>query len=249
MPSSLISLAPQDLMLNKEEKMKASQIILTFGLTTMLSACYIERDVDTTPPHHTSVKRSTLSLHIPFEAHHTGLSHQEAAQLKTYINRASRPGPVYARLVVRKLHTRFDDDMTDTRIQTVVRFLKQAGVASHRIEVIEEGSIKPDKTETESGMWVGIDQYVTLFPECPGFDGQVMDGKVPPEGENHFGCSNEYNFARMLAEPRDIYKGHKLSPSDPVVNSNAIERLRTDKAKALKIEKVDTTSGASGASQ
>lgn len=212
--------------------------VLTLGFAAMLGGCYIERDLDTTSPLVTSVKRVTFSEYIPFDSHHHTLSSREVAHLKELIHRSSRSGPVYARLVVRKLQTRFDDPMADPRVACVVRFLEQTGVEAHRIEVIEE------EHKTQSGLWLSIDQYIPLLPQCPGFDAQIMDGRIPPEGETHFGCSIESNFAAMIAEPKDLYKGHQLSPSDPVVNANAINRLRMDKLKLLKIEKIGVTNNA-----
>ncbi len=222
--------------------MKNSKIILPLALTTFLSSCYVERDVETRPPHQATVKRTTLSMNIPFRSPHSRIPAKEASQLKAYIARASKPGPVYARLVVRKLHTHFDDPMTDPRVASVTEVLTRDGIPAHRIEVLEEGNSYSSQTATQHSMWVAIDQYMAIPPKCPGFDAQIMDGKIPPEGEANFGCSNEHNFAQMLAEPKDLYKGHQSSSSDPVLNSNAIERLRSDKLKTLKIEKVDSAS-------
>lgn len=208
--------------------------VLTLGFAAMLGGCYIEGDLDTTSPLATSVKRVTFSEYIPFDPHHHTLSSREAAHLKEIIHRSSRPGPVYARLVVRKLQARVDDPLADPRIASVVRFLEQTGVEPHRIEIIEE------EHKTQSGLWLSIDQYIPLLPQCPGADVQIMDGRAPRKAEIHFGCSIESNFAAMIAEPKDLCKGHQLSPSDPVVNANAINRLRTDKTKSLKIEKTGT---------
>ena len=210
--------------------------VLTLGFAAMLGGCYIERDFNATPPLLTSVKRMTFSEYIPFGPHHHTLSSREAVHLKELIHRSSRPGPVYARLVVRKLQTRFDDPMADPRVAYIVKFLEQAGVEPHRIEIIEE------EHKTQSGLWLGIDQYIPLLPECPRSDVQIMDGRAPRKAEIHFGCSIESNFAAMIAEPKDLHKGHQLSPSDPVINANAINRLRTDKTKPLNIEKTGATS-------
>ena len=209
--------------------------VMASGIIATLSGCYIERDLETTPRLMPSVRRMTFSEHIPFGQHHHSLSSREVARLQKLIHRASQPGPIYARLVVRKLQARFDDPMTDPRITCMVRFLEQAGVESHRIDIIEADR------GIGSGLWLAIDQYVPVLPQCPGFDTQVMDGRVPPEGETHFSCSTESNFTAMIAEPKDLYKGHPLSSGDPVVNANAINRLRTDKVKTLKIEQIGTT--------
>ena len=228
--------------------LKSLSLLFVGGVTLCGAGCYIERDTDVTPPHKTSVKRTTFSIHVPFGTHHPTLNSREREQLKSFIQR-SRPGPVYGRLVVRKLNARFGDHLTDSRVKHVISFLTQSGISIHRIEVSEEGAGGYTKTETETGMWIGIEHYLSLPPRCPGFDGQVMDKKVPPEGENNFGCSNEYNFSQMVSEPKHIYKGDSVGASDPVVQSRAIEAYRRGKTKKLKIEKAASSAGADSGSE
>ena len=214
-------------------------------LMLSLTGCYIERDINPRKPWRAEAQQKTVDVEIPFTSMKGNISNQSQLQLKEAIDLASSKTKdyIYVRLKVRKLQKTLQDPMTDPRISKIVKLLKKHGFEQQRIEVIEDTKLKFSTYDSDLSVWVGVDYYCIKPIRCPGFDRQIMDGRVPPEGESHFGCSSESNFAAMVAEPRDLHHGHDLIGNDPVLSTNAIERLRTDKVKNLKVEKIESSSG------
>lgn len=228
-------------------KLKILYTATALIFVSSMTGCYIERDVNPLKPWRAEAIQKTIEVEIPFARMNAGIGRHSQSQLKEAIDRAASKTKdyIYARIKIRHLQKSLEDPFKDPRVAKVIKFLKREGFERQRIEVIEDENLKFTSFNLETGMWVGIDYYSIKPLRCPGFDRQVMDGRVPPEGESHFGCTSESNFAAMIAEPRDLHHGHDLIGNDPVLSSNAIERLRTDKVKNLKIEKIESSSGTS----
>ncbi len=230
-------------------------IIFNFGKTfvslllpLILSNCYMEKDIRPKPRWQAEAQQTALVIELPFSKKHPGITANDQRHIRDYIEQAKMQGKglVYARIKIKSLKSGFDDLDQDPRVKNVMKILKKYGLPERNIEIIQDPDLKfysLDDNEQKTGLYLSIDSYRIKPLKCPGFDRQSMDGRVPPEGEAHFGCTTEENFAAMIAEPRDLHHGQKLSGNDPVLSVDAIERLRTDKVKTLKVEKMDGSSG------
>ena len=228
-------------------KSKLMYNVTALTLLLSLTGCYIERDVNPLKPWRAEALQKTIEVEIPFSTMKEALGRQSQVRIKEAINLAASKTKdyIYARIKVRQLQKSLEDPAQDPRVAKVIKVLIKNGFEKQRIEVIEDENLKFSSAYLNTAVWVGIDYYCIKPIKCPGFDRQIMDGRVPPEGESNFGCTSESNFAAMIAEPRDLHHGHELIGNDPVLSSNAIERLRTDKVKNLKIEKIESSSGTS----
>lgn len=75
-------------------------------------------------------------------------------------------------------------------------------------------------------------KMVAIPPECKRWQQDPGDGF-----ENHFRdqyeCAQNYNLAKMIAEPKDLIRGREGGPTDANPAVLGIERYRNDKKKEL----------------
>lgn len=201
---------------------------------------YFERDVKTRPNWSPEARRTSATELLTFQAGHAHINKEYPERLRALIARVDQGGPIYARIVARGLDARDAKTMNPARAQRLRDMLVGLGIPRANIELIDHA-----KSEMASGKWpvdqvmVAIDRYAVVGPKCEGWT-QKMDGQVSPEGEEAFGCVSESNFAKMIADPRDLYSGRPLEGGDGVHRVLSIEKYRSDKVKEVKIEKVKT---------
>lgn len=245
--NALNAKTPLQLLERGSEKSPVSWFLPFFGVLIMIEGCYLERDYEVTPPPKTHVARQTESLFVSFRPHHVQLSQPEQRRLDDGIQKALElpSTPLYARLQIPSGTTKEQKNLTQKRLDSLIQILKKRGIPSHRISVFQGSPKETAQKASFSFEYIGVflDHYRVVPPRCLRFDEQDMNGRVPPEGEQAFGCATEQNFAHMIAEPRDLEKGHSLGSHNPVLTVGSITRLQTDKVKELKIEKLDTSKG------
>lgn len=113
------------------------------------------------------------------------------------------------------------------------------GYAPSRVEIIDMSGYA-DVVE------VSIQRYVVQLPDC-GHDvvrkGPLMSWSDEPVDIRRLGCSNEYNFGLMVADPRDLQGGRPLDDAAGYHEVGAVQRYRTDQVKALVKTSTGTSSG------
>lgn len=79
-------------------------------------------------------------------------------------------------------------------------------------------------------------KLVAIPPACKNWRYDPADGL-----ENHFRdqveCAQQYNLAKMIAQPKDLVHGRRAGPADANPSILGIERYRQDKKKELIIPK------------
>ena len=103
------------------------------------------------------------------------------------------------------------------------------GYAPSRVEIVETGGYA-DVVE------VTIQRYTVQLPDCSQAiqrDEGIMEWSDEPVGVRKLGCSNEYNFGLMVADPRDLQGGRDVGPAKGYREVGAVQRYRTDKIKEL----------------
>lgn len=104
------------------------------------------------------------------------------------------------------------------------------GYAPSRVEIVEAAGYG-DVVE------VVIQRYAIILPDCSQDierDAGMMEWSDEPVNIRKLGCSNEYNFGLMLADPRDLDGGRALGNAAGYREVGAVQRYRTDKVKELK---------------
>lgn len=113
------------------------------------------------------------------------------------------------------------------------------GYAPSRVEIVET----PGQADVVE---VTIQRYAVVLPDCASEvhrDPGIMQWSDEPVSTRKLGCSTEYNFGLMLADPRDLAGGRDLGPAVGYHEVGAVQRYRTDKVKELK--DISTTGGSS----
>lgn len=115
------------------------------------------------------------------------------------------------------------------------------GYAPSRVEIIETPGYA-DVVE------VSIQRYTVQFPDCSNEirrDG-IMKWSDEPVDMRKLGCSNEYNFGLMVADPRDLQGGRQLGDAAGYREVGAVQRYRTNQVKELESESTGGSSGGGG---
>lgn len=214
------------------------QLVLPLMLSSsFLSGCYLERDINYVRPEQPLVKKRTVSQLIYYKSkHRVKLTKSEFFELKAKIEQVQKIQDVQVRIVGPNLSTARESSQEKKRIHHLRHLLNKLGIANSEIEVTNNTAGLQDPWEPEM-MGIKIEWYDRQAIPCPGWD-QVMDGRVAPEGEKNFGCTNKYNLAQMIVNPEDLVVGKPLENSDGQYASMSIDRYHTDKTKVIKIEKI-----------
>ncbi len=208
--------------------------LLIISLAILVTGCdQKHKRMDIARPWKTEVKQTSYHDDIVFGSGSSRITSGEISKLKGLVMQTKPNEPKYARLLAPQVKNR---SLQEKRVGTVSRCLVKMGVNEKNIEVIYLD--QPSEGTGERSVTVILDQFAAIPPQCPGWD-QIMDGKIPPEGEMNFGCANEVNLAKMVANPRDLMKGQTTDHGDGTYNAAAIQRYRTDKIKELKVEVLD----------
>ncbi|MEN3976063.1 CpaD family pilus assembly lipoprotein [Emcibacter sp. SYSU 3D8] len=143
-----------------------------------------------------------------------------------------------------------DGDHIEIRTSTLAGPGRNAAIADALRGSFLAGGYTPSRVEIietpGSGdlLEVIIQRYTIVLPDCSHEiqrDNGLMEWSDEPVNIRKMGCSNEYNFGLMLADPRDLDGGRTLGESAGYREVGAVQRYRTDKVKELKT--LSTTSG------
>lgn len=203
--------------------------------SSFLSGCYLERDINYVRPEQPLVKKRTVSQIIYYKSkHRIRLTRSEFSELKAKIEQAQKIQDIQVNIIGQSLK----NVQKSKRINELKRLLNKLGVADSAIQVMN--NIKEDQNSVQwepDMMVIEIEWYDRQAVPCPGWD-HVMNGRVAPEGEGNFGCTNKSNLAQMVVNPKDLLAGQALESSDGQYTNMSIDRYHKDKMKVIKIEKI-----------
>jgi len=104
------------------------------------------------------------------------------------------------------------------------------GYTPSRVELVET----PGHSDVVE---VTIQRYTLVLPDCSHEvyrDPGLAQWSDEPVNTRKLGCSTEYNFGLMVADPRDLAGGRDLGQARGYHEVGAVQRYRTDKVKELK---------------
>lgn len=126
--------------------------------------------------------------------------------------------PLYARINSLK-------PLSQDRLDSLKEALMSFGVAGDKIEVTkyeDENRFTNVSQKSSDSVMVVIDQYRVTLPKFPAW------GEITPNsgrsGDVPMRCSIAYNFDKMIADPKDLYKGKTSVSVDATYQALAIER-------------------------
>lgn len=155
-------------------------------------------------------------------------------------------GLVIEQIVLGHADVRADDALNDAlsarRAARVVEALVEHGVPPERISSAALGRRfpveAPDATESlrlSRRVEILVSGFVVVEPACPDWSRSVaIDATNQPM--SNFGCANEVNFLRMVADPADLVAPGQIGAADPTREALAVQRYRQDKVKSLVVE-------------
>ncbi|WP_085783985.1 CpaD family pilus assembly protein [Candidatus Nucleicultrix amoebiphila] len=218
-----------------------SVLLCNLSLVTLsisLTGCYEDRK-EVTLHNGWKPKIERLSWHdeIHFKKGSSSIKNSEKRKIKSLVQKTEPKLPLYARIQVAK-------HFSEGRVSNLKHVLMGYGITSDKIDVtyLNTSSSQGEKIEKSGcSAIVVIDQYRLTLPQCPSW-GEITTNSGR-NGDEPFGCATAYNFGKMIADPRDLYKGKTSDGVDSAYQALAIERYRTDKIKALKSERVQSSAG------
>jgi len=217
-----------------------------------LSACSANSPFPPAAPPPPLPQRPTAQF-APLELRHsvlfaTGddrLAPAEAAALAEFVAILDQ-GLVIDQIVVGHADIRADDALNDAlsarRAARVEEVLLEHGIAPERISSAALGRRFPveaasaaESLRLSRRVEILVNGFVVVEPACPDWSRSVsQDGTNLPM--SNFGCANEVNFLRMVADPADLVLPRPLGAADPGREVGAVQRYRQDKVKSLKVE-------------
>lgn len=136
-----------------------------------------------------------------------------------------------------------DGDHVEIRTMVSGGPLRNAAIAAALRDSFIVGGYTPSRVELVETpghadvVEVTIQRYTVVLPDCSNEvrrDPGIMRWSDEPVGTRKIGCSNEYNFGLMVADPRDLTGGRDLGDARGYHEVGAVQRYRTDKIKELK---------------
>ncbi len=216
--------------------------ILMITASTLLSGCYLERDINYVRPEQPLVKIKTIHQAIDYNSKsRIKLTRDEVSNFKDKIAQAQKVQDVRIRIISPSTIGIKGDLKTQSRINYIIGLCTKLGIQKSSIQIIDKLSWSKEHIKWRSDMLVVEFEWYDREVNCPGWD-QVMDGRVAPEGEENFGCTTKSNLAKMVADPKDLLEGKKLENPDAQHSIMSVGRYHTDKIKAVKIEKLKDNS-------
>lgn len=221
----------------------------------LLSGCFMERDIYRTPSWQWASDREDVhaaSYVVRFVHGSSGLSHQDRINMKEVFHQLDHPDRTRVRIGVFHAGSIEYGSITQKRLREIEGFLMEQGIRHSQIQIDEISSLSSHghsvADNPRDSIVIAFEGYSLTSVKCPGWN-EVMDGRVPPEGEENFGCSNYSNFIKTVSDPGILVRGEKIGNADGVYMSKNVQDYRTGKLKKLKVEKVSTAGGGGGSSK
>jgi pilus assembly protein CpaD len=193
------------------ERIMKSLYLVTLS-TLLLTACG-GLEHDTTPPKTTTVEVLESSHEVYFIPGGGALDKNEQSLLSGFIASIPNPGASDVELIVQ------ESPQAGVQLHIVSKALVQAGVHPDDIHAVSGGE-KADVVQVavKSAM-------VKAHPRCPDWS---MDATSNHYNKNmsNFGCAYHTDFARQLADPRDMVQGRGVIAQDSYRNTVALGRYR-----------------------
>lgn len=137
----------------------------------------------------------------------------------------------------------YNFDLAGRRMETVKYFLNDNGVDRLEMHASSFGERAPAVAGDGERVWqqnrrveIILERYLVTPPACPDWSRKTsVDYANKPH--TNFGCATETNLGLMIANPRDLVKGHKLDPADGVHQAEGIVRYREGEQPELQEER------------
>lgn len=213
------------------------------ALLTISGCEYTQRNLNTSSPWQWYPRAEVISFQqylVRFGEKSATLSSSDKKALKDLYYSFQDLGRVNIRLGVSSLERVSESPQMNARLSQLHRYFQQLAIPDYHVHVIDK-SLMPEADEQgrQNSIVVIFEEYTTIPPRCPEWN-QVMNGRVPPEGEANFGCSTQFNLANMVANPSVLQKAPPHGNSDGTRSTLAVKDYRTDRVKALRTMQVST---------
>jgi len=117
----------------------------------------------------------------------------------------------------------------------LTRVLVTDGVEPDKIEYNANKPVEGQAPGGRAGLVavdVSTERWHATMPNCPDFS-RTSELEAENPDDSNFGCISTTNLAVMVSDPRDLVAGETGGHTDAVLTGAAIDRLETDKVKAL----------------
>lgn len=211
---------------------------ISLGLAVLVSACETDRQVR--EPWETKVNRHLRVETLSFKRGNAALSPQEKKKINNLIAQTKQKFPLYAQISLNVTQNKGFQEPYLSRTRNLKNYLEELGIEKHRVRTafLAPTSAAKQGFLNQNRITLTLEQYEIVLPACKGWP--EMGTIERPDGEQEFGCINEYNFANMVAEPRDLYESLPLAQRDGSTNELHLKKLREGKQEALRVEKIET---------
>lgn len=218
--------------------MTKKALLLALGVSVLGAGCVTDPKIK--EPWETKVNRQAFAESLYFKGGATDLSAQERGKVNRLVAKTKPKLVLYAVITVNSTDGKARKNPHAARVRNLKKYLANVGIEKHRIRTValEPASALRQGSVNQNMITLTLEQYEIIMPECKGWP--VMGNIERPNGEQEFGCVNEYNFANMVAEPRDLYESLPLAQRDGPTNAMYLKKLREGKQKELRVEKVET---------
>lgn len=191
-------------------------------------------------PPESRVETSEAVHMVRFATDRAELGRQERVDLEAFVATLPRGQQVRATVLGftdSRASNQYNDRLSIRRADQVASALRRSGIDDIVISVRGLGEDYPiDPREDELGWSVNrrvevrVQTTIATMTRCG--DWSYPLAHDPSNG--HFaelGCSTRANLERMVANPRDLVRGHDLGPADGIREAGAIQRYREDRVK------------------
>ncbi len=218
--------------------MTKKALLLALGVSVLGAGCVTDPRVK--EPWETKVNRQVYMESLYFKRGATDLSPQERRKINQLVSKTKPKLLLYAVVTLNTTDAKAHKNPHAARLKILKKYLADLGIERHRIRVatLEPAAALRQGSINQNMITLTLEQYEIVMPECKGWP--VMGTVERPNGEQEFGCVNEYNFANMVAEPKDLYDSLPLAQRDGPTNATYLKKFREGKQKELRVEKVET---------
>jgi len=219
--------------------MMTNKFLIPGLLALLLTACSEEQEPKKFNDWSLSAENTSWFEVLTFKTSHHDLTKLQSQSLKTLIAQTDDDLPLYARIQINASKYTVDQ-ATLLRTKAIKKLLQIYGIKGHRIDVIyaSPAELAAQLDENKHKIMVVIDQYKLNLPDCtkkPTLDMRQDDLEAT------LGCATIRNQAIMIAEPRDVYRAQSKAPTDATRQNLAVDYYRTDKVKAVVVEKASSS--------
>lgn len=211
-------------------------LLICLSLAAALPACTPETSeyTETEAPKQLHVDYVRLSHVVTFSPGKMELAPGEAEKLNVFLgdSEVGSQDHVY-------LEPSNENQLTATRIGEVVREMSKHGVGAQTL---------PAGLEPADRMKIIVERYVVTPPDCPNWTTPGY-GNHSNQTHSNYGCADASNFARMVADPRDLVVGRTMGPGEGDPAIAGLTRYRQGKVTPLGASGGFSATGGTGGSQ